>query len=121
MTWVAVAAGAALGGCLRHALNLWMAPVDGRFPWATLCANWIGAYAAGLLIAWFGQLPDLSPAWRLFAITGLLGGLTTFSTFSIEALQFLQRGQLALAFAHGMLHVAGSLALCFAGYATMQR
>lgn len=121
MNWIAVAIGAGLGGCARYALNLWLPVADGRLPWSTLAANWIGAYAAGLLLAWFSSVPDLPPALRLFAITGLLGGLTTFSTFSLEVMQLLQRGQMLLASGHLTLHVGGSLVLCFAGYATIQR
>lgn len=86
-----------------------------------MAANWVGAYVAGLLVAWFTQIPDLAPAWRLFLMTGLLGGLTTFSTFSVEALHLMQRGTLPLALAHIGLHVIGSLLFCYAGYETLHR
>jgi CrcB protein len=118
MSWIAIGLGAALGAWLRWGLHLWLNTDAGRFPFGTLAANLIGAYAAGLLMAFFIQSHELSPAWRLFAITGLLGGLTTFSTFSIESMLLLQRGELGTALAHTALHLVGSVALCFAGYAT---
>lgn len=118
MSWLAIGIGAAIGAWLRWGLSLWLNAGEGRFPYGTLAANLIGAYFAGLLFAWFAQTPDLSPAWRLFAITGLLGGLTTFSTFSLEAMQWIQRGDLAAALGHSAVHLAGSILLCFAGYAS---
>ena len=65
----------------------------------------------------FSSHPGLSPAWRLFAVTGFLGGLTTFSSFSAESMVLLQRGDIAWALAHSLLHLVGALICCFAGFA----
>jgi CrcB protein len=86
----AVGAGAALGALLRWQLSAWLNPLHDGVPPGTLAANLIGGYLVGVAVAWFAQHPELSPAWRLFAITGFLGGLTTFSTFSAEVVALLQ-------------------------------
>jgi len=72
----------------------------------------------GFLVAYFEHHPGLSPEWRLFAVTGFLGGLTTFSTFSAEAMILLQRGDYLWAIGHSALHLLGSIVLCIAGFAT---
>jgi CrcB protein len=117
MNWLAVAVGATLGAWLRYALNLWMNTLHGQLPLGTLAANLGGSFVIGVCVAFFGSNPALSPAWRLLIITGFLGGLTTFSTFSAESMALLQNGDYAWALAHVALHVVGSIALCFAGYA----
>lgn len=114
--FVAVAAGAVLGAWLRWGLGLWL-NVDGRgLPYGTLLANVAGGLLIGVAVAWFTRHPAIDPAWRLFAVTGFLGALTTFSTFSIESLGMLQRGAFALALAHTLAHVAGSLGAAAIGY-----
>lgn len=118
MNLVAVGVGAALGAWLRWGLGLLLNTAGTRLPYGTLAANLLGGYLAGLAFAFFLDMPGLSPAWRLLAITGFLGGLTTFSTFSIEAMLFLQRAEYGMALAHMGLHLFGSLALCIAGYAS---
>jgi CrcB protein len=118
MNWLAIAVGATLGAWLRYALNLWMNAIHSELPLGTLAANLGGGFVIGVCIAFFGNSPGLSPAWRLLAITGFLGGLTTFSTFSAESMSLLQNGEYAWALAHTALHVIGSISLCFAGYAT---
>jgi CrcB protein len=74
----------------------------------------------GLAVAWFAQQPDLAPQWRLFVITGFLGGLTTFSTFSVEVVAPLQQGRLGTAIAVVALHLFGSLLATWAGMLTVQ-
>lgn len=118
MSWVAVGLGAAIGAWLRWGLSLWLAGMHGKLPVGTVVANLGGGYLIGLLIGFFASFPHLSPEWRLFAVTGFLGGLTTFSTFSGEAMLLLQRGDYGWAAAHSILHLAGSIGCCIAGFAT---
>lgn len=115
MTLAAIAVGATLGAWLRWGLALWLNPTHAALSPGTLAANWIGALAIGGAVGWLESHPGTAPAWRAFAITGLLGGLTTFSTFSMEAVALLQRGQWGWAAAHVALHVAGSLAVTALG------
>ena len=84
--FVAVGAGAALGAWLRWGLSAWLNPRVPHFPLGTLAANLIGGYLVGFAVAYFAARHDLAPELRLFAITGFLGGLTTFSTFSAEVI-----------------------------------
>lgn len=114
----AVATGAALGALLRWALALRLNPLGGSLPLGTLVANLAGGYAIGLVLGWLAQHPELSPQWRLFLVTGLLGGLTTFSTFSAEVVQQLEQGRYAWALATASVHLFGSLALTALGLAT---
>ena len=86
----------------------------------TLAANLLGGYLVGIAVAYFAQNQGLAPEWRLFAITGFLGGLTTFSTFSAEVVTLLSRGQLGWAAATAAVHLAGSLALTALGIATVR-
>lgn len=92
LAFVAVGVGAACGAWLRWGLGLWLNPVYPALPLGTLAANLIGGYFIGLLLAWFTAHPGLAPEYRLFLVTGLLGGLTTFSTFSAEVVTALSRG-----------------------------
>ena len=87
---------------------------------STLAANVIGGYLIGVAVAFFGQHPELPPEWRLFAVTGFLGGLTTFSTFSAEVMSLIQQGRPAWALGAIALHVSGSLLATFAGLASVQ-
>ncbi|MBZ2208123.1 fluoride efflux transporter CrcB [Massilia sp. R798] len=118
LSWLAVGLGAALGAWLRWGLSLWLAGAHGKLALGTLVANLAGGYLIGLMLGLFTSLPQLSPEWRLFAVTGFLGGLTTFSTFSGEAMLLLQRGDYGWAAAHSALHLAGSIGCCIAGFAT---
>ncbi|HYD95442.1 MAG TPA: fluoride efflux transporter CrcB [Noviherbaspirillum sp.] len=118
MSWVAVGAGAALGAWLRWGLGTWLNAMLPQLPLGTLIANLGGGYLIGIAAGFFSGNPALPPEWRLLAITGFLGGLTTFSTFSAESMALLQRGDYAWAFGHSALHLAGSVALCIAGFAT---
>lgn len=116
--FAAVGVGAALGAWLRWGLGLWLAAAHGKVQLGTLAANLGGGYLVGLALAFFAASPSVAPEWRLFAITGFLGALTTFSTFSGEAMALLQRGDYGWAIAHSALHLAGSIICCIAGYAT---
>lgn len=118
MSWLAVGLGAALGAWLRWGLGQQLNALHPSLPLGTLAANLAGGYLVGFALAFFSSFPSLSPEWRLFAVTGFLGGLTTFSTFSAEAFELLQRGDYAWALGHCALHMFGALALCAAGAAS---
>ncbi|MBI3728565.1 MAG: fluoride efflux transporter CrcB [Burkholderiales bacterium] len=121
MSWLgalAVGIGAAFGAWLRWALGLWLNGVLPLFPIGTLIANLGGGYVIGFAVAFFSANLHLSPEWRLFLITGFLGGLTTFSTFSAEAMSLLHRGDYGWALLHSGAHLLGSIVCCFAGFAT---
>ena len=114
----AVGIGAAVGAWLRWALSLALNARIEALPLGTLAANLIGGYLVGLCVALFQDLPQLAPEWRLLLVTGFLGGLTTFSTFSAEAVALLQRGAYGWALLHAGTHLLGSVALCIAGFAS---
>jgi CrcB protein len=118
MTFYAFAAiglGAALGAWLRWGLGLWLNPALPELPLGTLSANLVGGYLIGLAVAFFMQHPGLSPEWRLLIITGFLGGLTTFSTFSAETVTLLVRGQYAWCMGIIAAHLGGSLLMTLLG------
>ncbi len=114
----AVGMGAAVGALARWQLGLWLS-AGGLIPWGTLAANLIGGYLVGVAVGVFNALPQLDPAWRLLLITGFLGGLTTFSSFSAEVVAFLNEGRLGLALGTALAHVTGSLLLTLAGLKTV--
>ena len=114
-SFVAVGAGAAIGAWLRWGLAVALNSGRGPVAWGTLAANLIGGYAVGVALAWVIQRPGLAPEWRLFVITGLLGGLTTFSTFSAEIVQQLTRQQYGSAALGAALHLFGSLSMTALG------
>lgn len=118
MSWLAVGAGAAIGAWLRWGLGLWLGSLHAYVQVGTLAANLVGGYLVGLALGFFSAYPGLSPEWRLFVITGFLGGLTTFSSFSGESVLLLQRGEVGWALAHTLLHLLGSILFCVAGFAT---
>jgi len=109
-----------LGAWLRWGLSLWLNGRLPHFPLGTLASNLIGGYLVGFAVAFFLVRHDLAPEWRLFAITGFLGGLTTFSTFSAEVSELLMRGDYAAGTLLAFVHLAGSLALTVAGFATFR-
>jgi CrcB protein len=113
-----ICAGASAGALLRWLLGTWLNHLWPSVPLGTLAANVVGGYLIGLAFAYFAGHPTLSPEWRLLVITGFLGGLTTFSTFSLEVVDAAQRGDLASAAAIVLLHLAGSLACTALGIAT---
>lgn len=106
--------GASVGALSRWGLGLWLSP-GGLIPWGTLAANLIGGYLIGVCIAVFQSMPQLDPVWRLLLVTGFLGGLTTFSTFSAEVVTYLLEERYGLAAGVALLHVAGSLLMTIAG------
>ena len=114
-----VCAGASLGALLRWFLAGRFNPMLPFLPPGTLAANLIGGYLVGVAVALFLALPDVSPQWRLFVVTGFLGGLTTFSTFSAEVVTQLQQGRPGWALATAALHLAGSFGLTALGIATV--
>lgn len=122
MTWLAalaVAVGAAVGGLLRWLFSTSFNGLWPHLPAGTLLANWLGAYVVGVLAALFAANPVWSDTMRLLLITGLLGGLTTFSTFSLEAVSLMQRQLWLPAISHISLHLVGSILLTVAGFATV--
>ena len=116
----AVGLGAALGAWLRWILAIWLNQPSSLMPWGTVVANLVGGYLIGLSFGFFSTLPALSPFWRLFIVTGLLGGLTTFSTFSAETVAMLEEGRLAMAALYAGVSLAGSLVLTYLGLVTVQ-
>lgn len=119
-SFFAIGLGAAIGAWARWGLGLWLNPSHASLPLGTLAANLIGGYGIGVAVAWFSQHPAIAPEWRLFVITGLLGGLTTFSTFSAEVVHLLGRQQFGWAFGVAALHMLGSFAMTAAGIASVQ-
>lgn len=118
MSWLGIAVGATLGAWLRWWLGLWLNNLHSNLALGTLVANCVGGFLIGAAVATFELMPGLSPLWRLFIVTGFLGGLTTFSSFSAESMLLLQSGKYLWAFGHTALHVLGALACCLAGHAS---
>lgn len=116
---LAISVGAAAGAVLRWLLGTSLNALFPTVPPGTLAANLIGGYLIGVAIVLFADQPGLAPEWRLFVITGFLGGLTTFSTFSAEVTTLLQQGRLSWALGAVSIHVAGSLLMTLAGMASV--
>lgn len=116
---LAICVGACLGALARWQLGLWLNPtltVAGTMlPLGTLVANLIGGYLVGICVAVFHALPQLDPVWRLALVTGFLGALTTFSSFSAEVVAMLMQQRYMLALTTAALHLLGSLLLTVAG------
>jgi CrcB protein len=122
LTVIAICIGACIGALSRWQLGLWLNPVPpsaGLLPWGTLAANLIGGYLVGVCVGVFQQLPELDPVWRMALVTGFLGALTTFSSFSAEVVLMLQQNRFALAAGTAGLHLFGSLALTLLGLKTV--
>lgn len=118
LSLAAIALGATLGAWLRWGLSVWLNARAESLPLGTLAANLIGGYLIGVSVGFFQSLPDLPPEWRLVMVTGFLGALTTFSSFSAESMLLLQRGAYAWALLHTSAHLLGSLVCCIAGLMT---
>jgi CrcB protein len=117
---LAISVGAGVGAVLRWLLAVRFNPLWTALPLGTLAANLVGGYAIGVALGWLGQHPELPPQVRLFVVTGLLGGLTTFSTFSAEVVTHLQEGRIGPALLVAVTHVVGSLALTALGLASVR-
>lgn len=107
-----MASGASLGALARWWFGMALNPLWGGFPLGTLVVNCLGGLFIGMAMVALERFPD--PTWRLFLVTGVLGGFTTFSSFSAESLGLLQRGLWLLGLAHSLAHLLGALA-CTAG------
>lgn len=119
---LAICLGACAGALARWGLGLWLNPVGvvaAIIPLGTLAANLIGGYLVGVCIAVFQAMPQLDPVWRLALVTGFLGALTTFSSFSAEVVAMLQQQRYTLALGTSALHLLGSLLLTVAGIRTV--
>ena len=116
---LAIAIGSALGALLRWFLGLKLNSLLPSIPPGTLAANLVGGYIIGAAVAYFAVAPGLAPEWRLLIITGFCGGLTTFSTFSVEVVSLLQEGRPGWAMGAIAVHVTGSLLMTLLGLASM--
>lgn len=119
---IAICLGACVGALSRWQLGVWLnasSASAGGMPLGTLTANLLGGYLVGICIGVFQQLPNLDPVWRLALVTGFMGALTTFSSFSAEVVAMLQQGRFVLAAATASLHLFGSLALTLLGLRTV--
>jgi CrcB protein len=118
MPVLAICIGACLGALLRWQLGL-LWNTQGVLPWGTLAANLIGGYLVGVGVGVFQALPQLDPLWRLALVTGFLGALTTFSSFSAEVVSMLMQARYGLALMTASLHLLGSLLLTVLGLQTV--
>lgn len=116
---IAVGLGGALGSLLRWVLGLRLNALFPNLPLGTLASNVIAGYVIGVAVAWFARMPDVPIEWRLFVITGLMGGLSTFSTFSAEVVSHLQEGRLGWAAGEIAIHVSASIVMTILGIATV--
>lgn len=118
MQLLLVAAGGAIGATLRHLTNVAAFRIAGpAFPWGTVAVNLVGCFAMGMFIELLARRLGGSTDLRLFVATGILGGFTTFSAFSLDFAVLVERGAMAVAFGYAALSVVGSLAALFAGLA----
>jgi CrcB protein len=121
MAYFIVFLGAGIGGALRHGINVAAFRLLGSdYPYGTLTVNVGGSLAMGLLAGWFAHKPEPGQAWRLFLTTGMLGGFTTFSTFSLEAVLLYERGQWGIAAIYIMASVGLALSSLVAGLFIMR-
>jgi CrcB protein len=107
--------GACVGALLRWQLGLWLS-TPGQLPWGTLAANALGGYLIGFILAWLHAHPQLDPVWRLLLVTGFLGALTTFSSYSAEVFALLQAQRWGMALLWAGAHIVASLLLTAAGW-----
>jgi CrcB protein len=114
----AISIGAALGALLRWALSVQFNAILPTLPLGTLAANLVGGYLIGVAVALFSHFPSIPVEWRLLIVTGFLGGLTTFSTFSAEVTTLLREGEMGWASLIVIAHVGGSLVMTLLGMAS---
>ncbi|HSG21909.1 MAG TPA: fluoride efflux transporter CrcB [Azonexus sp.] len=119
LNFIAVGAGAAVGAWTRWLLGMALNPLFISLPLGTLAANLLGGYLVGIAVGLFHLNTHFPLAWKLFVITGFLGGLTTFSTFSAEVVERLLAGQPAWAIGLASVHLAGSLTATYLGLMTV--
>ena len=120
-SFVAVGAGAAIGAWVRWGLGVWLNHLLPTLPMGTLAANLLGGYLVGAAVTVFHIHVDLPVELKLFFITGLLGGLTTFSSFSAEVVSLIQHGRYAWAAGAASLHLFGSLLMTGLGVWSVHR
>jgi CrcB protein len=116
---LAICIGASFGAILRWLLAGRFNAVVPALPLGTLLANLLGGYLVGLAVAFIADHPALAPQWRLFVITGFLGSLTTFSTFSAEVVTSLMEGRVQWAIATVAAHLLGSVTMTVLGIGTI--
>ena len=122
MQWLAVALGGALGSMLRFAAVSYITPLmSPRFPLGTFIVNLSGSFLIGMAYVLLVEKTTLPAEWRLFFITGILGGYTTFSAFSLEILQLWQGGHIANALFYASSSVVLGLLMAFIGMAVTQK
>ncbi len=114
---LAICVCACVGTLMRYGFALWLNP-GSPIPYGTLAVNLIGGYLIGVCVAVFNNMPQIDPIWRLALVTGFLGSLTTFSSFSAEVMTMLMQQRYALALGTISVHLFGSLLLTFAGIKT---
>lgn len=111
-----VAVGGAIGSVLRYYVGVWSVRLAGAgFPWGTLTVNLVGSFLIGIVVELIVRKFDGSPALRLFLMTGIIGGFTTFSTFALDTVALMEKGQLATAIVYVLVSVIVSLCAVFAG------
>ena len=121
MLYLIVFLGAGIGGALRHGVNIGSARLFGYgFPWGTLIVNIAGSFLMGLLAGYFAFRPGIGQHWRLFLTTGILGGFTTFSAFSLDSALLIERHAYGLAAGYMVGSVAASVSALFFGLAVFR-
>lgn len=113
---IAIAIGGSAGSVLRWLLSVRLNALFPSLPPGTLTVNLAGGFIIGAAMAFFLRNPELDPAWKLLIVTGFCGGLTTFSTFSLEIVTLMQSGNYLWAMTSVLTHVIGSLLMTFAGF-----
>lgn len=116
--FLAIALGASAGAWLRWLLSLWLNRHADMLPWGTFVANMMGGYLVGLILGLVAAHSEWPQFWRLLLVTGFLGALTTFSTFSAEVIAFVEEGRFGMAVFYAGMSLAGSLMLTFLGLFT---
>jgi fluoride exporter len=117
---IAISIGASIGAVLRWTLGLLLDSMSAMLSLGTVAANLVGGYLIGIAVAFFSAHTELPPQWRLLVITGFLGGLTTFSSFSAEVTGMIQENHFGIALSTVMIHLMGSLIMTFLGIYTYQ-